>query len=104
MLTILCEAQSGFDPGRKIVDNIIMDNELVRAYARKHISPRCTLKIDLHKTYDSVEWRYVEQMLEGLCFPTTFIQCILECVQTVHYSIIVNGEPTKPLDYAKGVR
>ncbi|KAG5586299.1 hypothetical protein H5410_046733 [Solanum commersonii] len=42
-------------------------------------------------------------MLEGLCFPTRFIQCILECVQTVHYSIIVNSEPTEPFDASNEV-
>ncbi|KAG5586293.1 hypothetical protein H5410_046727 [Solanum commersonii] len=52
---------------------------------------------------DLILWSYVKQLLEGLCFPTRFIQCILECVQTVHYSFIVNGEPMEPFDVVKGV-
>lgn len=58
--TVINEAQSGFIPGRKIVDNIILATELVRAYQRKHISPRCMIKIDLQEAYDSVEWVYLE--------------------------------------------
>ncbi|WMV24161.1 hypothetical protein MTR67_017546 [Solanum verrucosum] len=61
MAHIISKAQSGFIPGRKIVDNIILATELVKAYSRQHISPRCMLKIDLQKAYDSVEWSFLEQ-------------------------------------------
>ena len=44
---VICESQAGFIPGRKIADNIILAHELVKAYARKNISPRSMLKIDL---------------------------------------------------------
>ncbi|WMV34807.1 hypothetical protein MTR67_028192 [Solanum verrucosum] len=67
MARIISEAQSGFIPGRKIVDNIILATELVKAYSRQHISPRCMLKIDLQKAYDSVEWSYLEQANMNKC-------------------------------------
>lgn len=62
--SIICEAQAGFISGRKISDNVILAHELVQAYTRKHVSPRCMLKIDLQKAYDSVEWVYLRQVLE----------------------------------------
>ncbi|XP_059285182.1 uncharacterized protein LOC132038545 [Lycium ferocissimum] len=37
-------------------------------------------------------------------FPEKFIAWLMECIQTVHYSIIVNGEPTPPFNAAKGLR
>lgn len=61
-------------------------------------------KIDLQKAYDSVEWVFLEQVLEALCFPRKFIQWLIECVQTVNYTILVNGEPTTPFDIARGLR
>ncbi|XP_019252765.1 PREDICTED: uncharacterized protein LOC109231561 [Nicotiana attenuata] len=64
--TIISEAQERFIPGRKIADNIILAHELVKAYRRKHISPRCMMKVDMMKAYDSVEWVYLEQLLEYL--------------------------------------
>lgn len=70
---VTSEAQSSFIPGRKIADNIILATELVKAYQRKHISPRCMIKINLQKAYDSVEWIYLEQVLKGLCFTAKFI-------------------------------
>lgn len=41
MSSIICEAQAGFIPGRKLGDNVILAHELVQGYTRKHISARC---------------------------------------------------------------
>nr|XP_016489984.1 PREDICTED: uncharacterized protein LOC107809777 [Nicotiana tabacum] len=66
---IVGHSQSAFIPGRLISDNIILSHELVKGYTRKHISPRCMIKVDLQKAYDSVEWYFIEQMLKELGFP-----------------------------------
>lgn len=71
--SVISETQSGFIPGRKISDNIILAIELVKAYQRKHISARCMIKIDLQKAYDLEEWIYLEQVLIELCIPAKFI-------------------------------
>ncbi|XP_059310476.1 uncharacterized protein LOC132061833 [Lycium ferocissimum] len=102
--SIISEAQSGFVPGRKISDNVILANELVKSYARKHISPRCMIKVDMQKAYDSVEWPYLEQVMKGLGFPTKFRDWIFGRVKTVNYSIVINGESTKPFNAAKRLR
>lgn len=71
---IISDSQAGFIPRRRIADNIILAHELVKSYNMKHISPRCMIKMDLQKAYDSVEWIYLEQVLEGLDFPKKFIK------------------------------
>lgn len=70
--TIICDSQAGFIPGRKISDNILLAHELVEAYTRKNMSPRSMLKIDMHKAYDSVEWIFLEQVMNGLGFTDMF--------------------------------
>ena len=90
--SVLCDSQAPFIPGRKISDNIVLAHELVKAYTRKHISPRCMLKIDLQKAYDSMEWTFLEQIMYGLGFPERFVQWVMNCVKTVNYSIVVNGQ------------
>ncbi|XP_049352687.1 uncharacterized protein LOC125817181 [Solanum verrucosum] len=47
---------AAFVPGRIIQDNILLTHELVKGYGRKGILPRCMLKIDMQKAYDSLEW------------------------------------------------
>ncbi|XP_075087762.1 secreted RxLR effector protein 78-like [Nicotiana tabacum] len=104
MSYIILEAQSGFIPGRRIDDNIILAHELVKSYMRKYISPGCMIKVDLQKAYDSVEWVYLEQVLEGLAFPDKFIKWVMACVRIVNYTILLNGEFVEPFNAAKGMR
>ncbi|XP_019246270.1 PREDICTED: uncharacterized protein LOC109225918 [Nicotiana attenuata] len=47
MSDIIDGAQAGIIPGRKGAENIILAHELIRAYSRKHVSPRCMIKVDL---------------------------------------------------------
>ncbi|XP_070057679.1 uncharacterized protein [Nicotiana tomentosiformis] len=78
-----------------------MAHELVKTYTRKHISPRCMIKVDIQKAYDTVDWRFLEQMLTELSFPQKFIRWVMECVTTVNYSIVINGGSTPPFDAAE---
>lgn len=66
MGTVVNESQAGFIPGRSIPDNILLASELIKGYSRKHISPRCTIKIDLRKAYDSLQWSFLKTMLHEL--------------------------------------
>ncbi|XP_019237159.1 PREDICTED: uncharacterized protein LOC109217376 [Nicotiana attenuata] len=70
---VIDSCQTVFVPGRVITDNIIMSHELIKGYGRKNTSPRCMLKIDMQKAYDSVEWVYVEQVMRQLGIPGKYI-------------------------------
>ncbi|XP_074299186.1 uncharacterized protein LOC141630235 [Silene latifolia] len=58
--SIISKNQGGFVKGRSIAENILICQDLVRLYNRKAVSPRCLMKIDLKKAYDSVHWDFVE--------------------------------------------
>lgn len=77
MTTVINEKQEGSIPGRKIGDNIILAHELVKGYNRKHISPRCMIKIDLEKAYDSLEWIYLDQVMTQLGFSRRFVDWVM---------------------------
>lgn len=86
------EAQSAFVGGRSMVENIHLAQELIKNYNRKRISPRCFIKVDLRKAYDSVHWSFLENVMIGLGFPHTFIGWVMECVTTASYSVKINGD------------
>lgn len=71
--TVISANQSAFVKGRLILDNIILSHEIVKGYNRKNISPRCVVKVDIQKAFDSVEWPFLHQMLVELGFPYRYI-------------------------------
>jgi len=51
---IINPAQNAFLGGRNMADNIHLMQELLQHYGRKRASPRCIIKIDFRKAFDSV--------------------------------------------------
>lgn len=88
---LINSAQSAFTKGRNITDNIFLAQELIRKYERKRISPRCMLKIDLQKAYDTISWNFLREVLLGLNFHPQFVFWIMTCVTCPTFSIAVNG-------------
>ncbi|XP_074318577.1 uncharacterized protein LOC141655393 [Silene latifolia] len=97
-------SQGSFVKGRNIVDNVLICQDLVRLYNRKTASPRCLIKIDLRKAYDTVEWEFIHQILNALKFPTRFINLIMVCVSSPSYSLHVNGSTFGYFQGKRGLR
>ncbi|XP_039065800.1 uncharacterized protein LOC120211293 [Hibiscus syriacus] len=93
--------QTAFIKGRSIVDNTLLAQELVKGYSRKSISPRCSLKIDLHKAFDSLHWDFISFIIKALHLPPRFITWIETCFTQARYSISFNGSL---IGYFKGAR
>lgn len=89
--SVIDQAQAAFIHGRCLADNVQLVQELMRKYARKRSSPRCLIKVNLRKAYDSISWSFLQQVLEGLGFPYLFSSWVLECVSMAAYSLIING-------------
>lgn len=51
------------------------------------------IKLDMNKAYDMVEWDFLESIMCKIGFAERWIQLILECVQTVTYSVLINDDP-----------
>lgn len=97
-------SQSAFIAGRSILDNVIMAHELVKGYTQKGLLPRCLIKIDIRKTYDSVEWGILKSVLLEFGLPRKFVNWIIECITTVSYSLLINGGLTPKFVAKKGLR
>ncbi|KAL0283962.1 UNVERIFIED_CONTAM: Retrovirus-related Pol polyprotein from type-2 retrotransposable element R2DM [Sesamum radiatum] len=102
--TLISPSQNAFVPGRAIGDNILLAQELFSGYNQKHLPPRCALKVDLRKAYDTVEWDFLTAVLILFGFPEQFIQWIVECVTTPSFSVCLNGAPHGFFKGARGLR
>ncbi|KAK4383872.1 hypothetical protein Sango_3111800 [Sesamum angolense] len=88
---LISPSQNAFVPGRLISDNVLLAQELFSSYNQCRLPPRCALKVDLRKAFDTVEWDFFIATLRMFGFPAVFIRWIEECVTSAHYSVVVNG-------------
>lgn len=88
--TVIYRNQSIYSPGGIIHDSI-MTRELIKGYNRRHISLRCMIQMDMQKTYDSVEWDALKNILKELGFPLLFIEWVMLGVRTVSYKYHIGG-------------
>ena len=88
---LIHQNQGAFIKGRELLFNVLTCQDLVRGYNRKGISPRCIMKIDLHKAFDSVHWNFLKELLVHMRFPTQFVSWLMACITSVSYRIHVNG-------------
>lgn len=84
--------QSAFIKDRLLVENLLLATEIVKDYHKDEISPRCAMKIDVAKAFDSVHWPFLLNTLRALNMPEQFIHWIELCVCTPSFSVQVNGE------------
>ena len=83
--------QSAFIPSRSISENVLLAQELVRNYHKEKGKPKCTLKINLMKVYDSVNWEFIIQCLQCFGFLDRFLSWIKECITSPKFSVCTNG-------------
>jgi len=96
--------QTAFISGRRISDNILLSQELMKGYHKSTGHARCVMKVDLMKAYDSVRWDFVDTMLIKMGFPRTVIDWIMVCVTSCQFSINVNGELAGYFQGGRGLR
>ncbi|XP_058215475.1 uncharacterized protein LOC131326638 [Rhododendron vialii] len=102
--SLISPVQSAFIKGRSIVDNILLMQELVKDYHKDQGAPRCALKLDLMKAYDSVAWDFLFEVMEVMAFPCQFISWVKQCVSTAMFSIVINRELVGYFPRKRGLR
>ena len=73
-------------------DNIVTAEEIVPAW-RRDSTLGFLWKVDFSKAYDSIDWRFLRNVLQRRGFSETWIRWVKQCVTTVSYAILVNEHP-----------
>ncbi|XP_013589034.1 PREDICTED: uncharacterized protein LOC106297312 [Brassica oleracea var. oleracea] len=96
--------QSAFVKDRLLVENLLLATEIVKDYHKEDVSPRCAMKIDIAKAFDSVHWPFLLNTLRALHLPEQFVHWIELCVCTPSFSVQVNGELAGFFQSKRGLR
>lgn len=93
--SIISDNQATFIPGRNIMDNITIPHEMLHSLkARKRWAKSyMTIKTDISKVYDRLEWTFLRDTLKNMGFDDRWISWIMKCVEIVAFSTSVNGIP-----------
>ena len=95
--------QTTFIPNRSIAENVLLAQE-VKNYHKSGGKARCTMKVDLMKAYDSVNWDFA---LHGLCcfgMLGKFVSWVRECITSPQFSMAVNGTLVGYFEGKRGFR
>ncbi|KAG7569624.1 Endonuclease/exonuclease/phosphatase superfamily [Arabidopsis thaliana x Arabidopsis arenosa] len=96
--------QSAFIKDRLLMENLLLATELVKDYHKDGVSPRCAMKIDISKAFDSVQWPFLLNVLTALNLPEKFVHWIHLCVSTASFSVQVNGDLAGFFKSERGLR
>ncbi|KAL2246373.1 UNVERIFIED_CONTAM: hypothetical protein Sindi_2905500 [Sesamum indicum] len=93
---IISPCQAAFVPSRSIGDNVMLAQELFTGYNQARLPPRCALKVDIRKAYDTVEWDFLLSVLQLFGFPEIFSRWIKECISHPPFRGLRQGDPFSP--------
>jgi hypothetical protein len=103
---LISENQSAFIPGRLINDNVLIAFEISH-YLKQRTSGKigfASLKIDMSKAYDRVEWKFLKNMMLKLGFDHRWVSLVMLFVTTVDYTIITHHSDIGPIIPQRGLR
>ena len=102
---LISPVQMAFVPGRKGIDNVMIVQELFSTLDRKKGNEGyMSIKVDLEKAYDRLEWSFIHQVLIAFQFPQNLIKLIMSCITTSKVSILFNGGALEAFVPSRGIR
>ena len=62
-----------------------------------------TVKTDVSKAYDRIEWQFLEEVMRKKSFCEKWIMLIMKCVTSVSFSVMVNGSSYGHMNGTRGL-
>jgi hypothetical protein len=88
--------QTTFIKGRQLVESVVVVNEVID-YAKRAGKECLILKVDFEKAYDSVDWGFLDYMLQRFGFGAKWRAWMKACICSGSMSVLVNGSPTEEI-------
>ncbi|KAL9661671.1 hypothetical protein QQ045_026497 [Rhodiola kirilowii] len=103
---IISMFQSAFVKGRIITDNFVVAHEIANFLknCRDDHSFYASVKVDMSKAYDRVEWYFLEKLLLKMGFAEKWVGRVMSCVTSATYQIRVNEEISEVILPSRGLR
>ena len=103
---IISDFQSAFQSNKALSDNILVAFELLHHMKRRKSrkTGHMALKLDMSKAYDRLEWIFLQRIMEKMGFHPRWVGWIMECIKSVTYSVLINGEPKGHIVPTRGIR
>lgn len=101
--SIIHDDQKGFIKGRYIGENIRQIQDTIE-YANKKDITGLLLLLDFEKAFDSIEWSYIDNILELFNFGPTFRRLVKLCYTNVSSTVLNNGYSSGWFLVKRGVR
>ena len=79
MDSIISSSQSAFIKRRNLIDGVLVVNKLVD-FAKKSKRECLILKVGFEKAYDSVDWGFLEYMLNRVGFCVKWVRWMKACI------------------------
>lgn len=82
----------------------VLANQL-KVVLHKCISDKyVALKLDNNKSYDRMDWYYLKEVMIKMDFSQKWNQWMVMCIESIDYSVLVNGEHVGPVIPGRGLR
>lgn len=99
---LVSETQTTFVHGRQITDAILLANKKV-FWGKREKTQLLLLKADFAKAFDSLNWSFLQSVLQHMNFRDKWRNWIAGCLSSARVSILVNGSPTEEFDMERGL-
>ncbi|XP_028945660.1 uncharacterized protein [Malus domestica] len=103
---LISPMQNVFIADRQIQENLGLAHELFHFLKLRKTKQKFEMcvKLDMQKAYDRVEWDFLEAVLLKLGFSRDWTNLVMNCVRTVKFAILLNGQPGKWFSPSRGIR